>query len=127
MVINKHNLEIYISKFYFSKQKESFLIIICKVIIKSSRFLLLVFKNIDIMSYDVIYERYYPGILHGLILSHLFTKPLFYEVNGIPGEEIFFNLNLGHKFVRSIVTFLCRFQLKRSTGVIVQTPELIIY
>jgi hypothetical protein len=75
-VINKYNLEIYISKLYFSKQKESFLIRIYRVIIKSSRFLLLIFKNIDIMSYDVIYERYNTGVLNGLILSLLFNKPL---------------------------------------------------
>ena len=123
-VIRKHNLEIYISKFDFSKQKEAYFIRIFSSIAKSFRLLLLILRNLDIKSYNVIYERYYPGILHGLILSRLFSKPLFYEVNGIPDEEMFVDLNLDHKFVRSIVTFLCRFQLKRSTGVIVQTPEL---
>ena len=123
-VINKHNLEIYISKFYFSKQKESFLIGIYRVIIRSSRLLLLIFKNIDIKSYDVIYERYDTGILNGLILSLIFNKPLITEVNGIPDEEYFVDANLNRRFIQRIVTFICGFQLKRSTRVIVQTPEL---
>ena len=123
-VINKHNLEIYISKLYFSKKKESFLIKIYMVIIRIPRLLLLIFKNIDIKSYDVIYERYDITLFNGLILSLIFNKPLITEVNGIADEEFCIDVNFNHRFIQRIVTFICGFQLKRSTRVIVQTPEL---
>lgn len=73
---------------------------------------------------DIVYERHSVGSMAGIWLSIILRKPLVFEVNGIPDEEIVLDLGVQNHLVKKILFKITKIQIKRASAVIVQTLEL---
>jgi|GEM_PF-6157223 len=117
-----HNAyQVMVSRFKTFSGNENFFTILYYFLFNN---LSLFFSLVRKTDYDIIYERHSPGLYAGLLLSRIRRVPLIYEVNGIMDEELFIDFGIKNRLFKRMITGILKFQLARSSGVIVQTEEL---
>ena len=70
-----------------------------------------VFANINVSSFDIIYERPEPLNFVGMMIAKILRKPMILEVNGILDEEFFYEDGVENKILQKLISKSCYFLL----------------
>lgn len=106
----------------YMNNKDYLIIKIIKIIINNVNLLKKIINNNFI--YSIIYERFSPVSFSSVLLKLFYNKKIVFEVNGIPDEEVFLQLNTNNKIVRKLISIIIYIQLQQADAIIVQTDEL---
>ena len=116
----KSNLEIIYVKLPISSRL--FVVKFCNLIIKNIKLYKQASKHVS--HNTAIYERHNISSLVGISLSKRYGKKLFFEVNSLNVEQTLDEYGIKNKIIIKTIRGFMKWQLKKASGVFVQTEEL---